>query len=133
MKNPSNAKGKNHGHQPTNTPHYYQELATTPGDGLQDHILSGTIWVYVPYRKGLASRTPQVTMRAHTNGPLQVGLYNIQLNLEHIQHTTMVCVRQRLKGTRKVWAILLSMVGQLLFSFPELPLFKVLLGNGTVF
>ena len=107
--------------------------ATTPGDGLQDHILSGTIWVYVPYRKGLASRTPQVTMRAHTNGPLQVGLYNIQLNLEHIQHTTMVCVRQRLKGTRKVWAILLSMVGQLLFSFPELPLFKVLLGNGTVF
>jgi len=26
VENPSNAKGKNHGRQPANTPHYYQEL-----------------------------------------------------------------------------------------------------------
>ena len=70
VENLSNAKRKNHGRQPANTPHYYQKLE------LQRRAAAYNI---------ISSLRPKPPVTGLHFAPLKIGLYNLQLNLEHIQ------------------------------------------------
>jgi len=69
----------------------------TPCGDLQNHIFSRTlIWVYVPYPGGPAPRAPRMTTRV-----TPMGHYNVQLNLEHIQHAPLL-VRKHMNNIKEV-------------------------------
>ena len=78
MENPSNAKGKNQRRQPANTPHNYQELDYNVVRRLTREYLSETLI-------GCIAPAQPSSSTGLRFAPLEVGLYNVQLTLEHIQ------------------------------------------------
>jgi len=83
VENSSKAKGKNHRRQPANTLHYYQELGY--------NVVRRLTTSYIRWNPNLSICTV----------PSEVGLYNVQLNLEHIQHQLHLCHAVALIGLRQ--------------------------------